>query len=128
MVATATAVIMGMAVMGMAVMDMDMDMAVMGTVMAMAVMGTVMAMAVMGTVMAMDTAMVATVTAVTDTTMGTMDTGITVIGTRAVAAGGTVTGMVMALGLAGFGHPLATFGPATEQGFAGVTPSASKTR
>jgi hypothetical protein len=89
----------------MAVMDMGMAVTAMDTAVTVTAMDTA-----MDTVMAMDT-----VTAVTDTTMGTMDTGITVIGTRAVAAGGTVTGMVMALGPAGFGLQLATFGPATEQ-------------
>jgi hypothetical protein len=93
--------------------------AAMGMGMGMAVMVTaVMGMAMVTAVMAMVTVMAITV--ITDTRMGTMGIGITVIGTLAKAAGGTVTGMAMALAPAGCGLPQATFGPATEDVFRGA--------
>jgi hypothetical protein len=83
-------------------------------------MGMGIGMAVMGMAMAMAVTVMGMVTVITDTRMGTMGIGITVIGTLAKAAGGTVTGMAMASVPAGCGLPLATFGPATENVFRGA--------
>jgi hypothetical protein len=68
-----------------------------------------MGMDMLGTGMATFTAILAT-----DTGMGTMVVGITVIGTLARADGGMVAGTLMALAHAGISPPLAGSGSATE--------------